>query len=161
MSAPESVAPLLLLLFAGAAFPAPAADIDNVKSFGTMGKGRRLLRRGSETELFRYSGRGCLTHMWFGGDFKDYGRTRIRIYVDGEKQASIDMELMMGHGIGFQDDAAPWGIERIGKTGQPSGIYDTYRIRLGLDIRVTAESPNEDPEDTVFWLVISGVVNLA
>jgi len=38
------------------------------------------------------------------------------------------MELMMGHGIGFQDDAAPWGIERIGKTGHPSGIYNTYRI---------------------------------
>jgi len=29
--------------------------------------------------------------MWFGGDFKNYGLTRIRVYVDGEPRASIDM----------------------------------------------------------------------
>jgi len=49
-----------------------------------MGKEGRLLPAGTETELFRYSGHGALTHMWFGGDFKNYGLTRIRVYVDGE-----------------------------------------------------------------------------
>lgn len=102
-----------------------AADIDGLKNFGTMGKEQRVLKPGVEADLFRYAGKGALTHMWFGGNFKDYGLTRIRIYIDDEKQASIDMELMMGHGIGFQDEGSPWGVERIGKTGQPSGIYDT------------------------------------
>ncbi len=140
--------------------PAQAGDLDKIKSFGTMGKERKLLPEGTETELFRYAGHGALTHMWFGGDFKNYGLTRIRIYVDGEKQASIDMELMMGHGIGFQDEGAPWGIERIGKTGQPSGIYDTYRIPFGRNVRVTAERRNDEPENPAFWWIIRGVENL-
>ncbi len=149
----------LLLLAAGSA-AARAADIDQLKNFGTMGKEGRLLPAGTETELFRYSGRGALTHMWFGGDFKNYGLTRIRVYVDDEPRASIDMELMMGHGIGFQDDSAPWGIERIGKTGQPSGIYNTYRIPFGRNVRVTAERHNDDKENPNFWWIIRGVENL-
>jgi hypothetical protein len=101
------------------------------KTFGTADKEERVLKAGVEAELFRYTGKGFLTHMWFGGDFKNYGLTQIREYVDGERQASINMELMMGHGIGFQDEGAPWGVERIGKTGQPSGVYNTYRIPFG------------------------------
>ena len=85
------------------------------RTFGTAGKEKTVLKAGVEAELFHYAAKGFLTHMWFGGDFKDYGLTRIRVYVDGERTASIDMELMMGHGIGFQDGSAPWGVERIGK----------------------------------------------
>ncbi len=29
------------------------------------------------------------------------------------KEASIDMELHLGHGIGFQDDHAPWGFDNL------------------------------------------------
>ena len=150
----------LLSICASAAFAAQTADIDKLKSFSAMGKEQPLLPAGTETELFRYAGHACLTHMWFGGDFKNYGLTRIRVYVDGEKKASIDMELMMGHGIGFQDEAAPWGVERIGKTGQPSGIYNTYRIPFGRNVRVTAERRNAEPENPIFWWIIRGVENL-
>jgi hypothetical protein len=143
-----------------AVFPAQGAGIDKIRTFGTMGKEQQLLRGGVEAELFRYSGKGCLTHMWFGGDFKNYGLTHIRVYVDDEKQASIDMEMMMGHGIGFQDESAPWGVERIGKTGQPSGIYDTYRIPFGRSVRVTAQRGKEEPGNPPFWWIIRGVENL-
>jgi hypothetical protein len=152
--------PILLSICVSACLPARAADIDNLKSFGTAGKERQLLPAGTETELFRYVGHGCLTHMWFGGDFSNYGLTHIRVYVDGEAQVSIDMELMMGHGIGFQDDAAPWGVERMGKTGQPSGIFDTYRIPFGRSVRVTAERRNGEAENPVFWWIVRGVENL-
>jgi hypothetical protein len=155
------VACLTALWIVAASAPARAGDVDvdKVKSFGTMGKERQLLPAGTETELFRYSGHGSLTHMWFGGDFKNYGLTRIRVYVDDENQASIEMELM-GHGIGFQDQAAPWGVERIGKTGQPSGIYNTYRIPFGHNVRVTAERRNDEQENPNFWWIIRGVENL-
>ena len=136
---------------------------DNVKSFGTAGKEKKVLKDGVETELFRYRGKGFLSHMWFGGDFKNYGLTRIRVYVDSEPKASIDMELMMGHGIGFQDNSAPWGVERIGKTGQPSGIYNTYRIPFGSSVRVTAQRAKaEEGDDEVppFWWIIRGVENI-
>ena len=130
------------------------------KTFGTMGKELRPLSRDKEAELFSHTGRGCLTHMWFGGDFKNYGLTRLRIYVDGEKDPSIDMEMGMGHGIGFQEAAAPWGIARMGKTGHPSGIYNTYRIPFGKSVRVTAELHESVEESPNFWWIIRGTENL-
>lgn len=97
-----------------------------LRSFGTSGKAVYPFTQGAatEAELFTHQGKGCLTHMWFGGKWKDYERMRIRVYVDGETKASIDMELFLGHGIGYKDEAGPWGTKRIGKTGQPSGIYN-------------------------------------
>jgi len=162
------IAPIAFWTAATATLSAQVVDVDTLKSFGTIGKEQQFLRGGAETELFRYSGHGCITHMWFGGNFKNYGLTRIRVYVDNERRASIDMELMMGHGIGFQDEGAPWGIERIGKTGQPSGIYDTYRIPFGSSVRITAQrtkdepndEPNDQPRNPPFWWIIRGVENL-
>src|ERR1035437_8915567 len=151
---------LTICLLVAAVTPLGGADAGKVKTFGTVGKEQRVLQPGVEAELFRYSGKGCLTHMWFGGNYKNYGLTRIRIYVDDEKRASIDMEMMMGHGIGFQDEGAPWGIERIGKTGQPSGIYNTYRIPFGRNVRVTAQRAKEEEGNPPFWWIIRGVENL-
>jgi len=135
----------------------PAASLE---SFGGIGKEEFVLAGGKEALLFEHTGKGCLTHMWFGGDWKGYDRTRIRVYVDGEITASIDMELFMGHGIGFADDAAPWGTKRIGKTGHPSGIYNTYRIPFGSHVRVTAQLAPGINEDPPFWWIIRGIENM-
>lgn len=143
-----------------AATQSPAAPLSDLKTFGTAGKQLTLLTTGQESELFHYSGRGCLTHMWFGGNFKNYGQTRIRIYVDGETNASIDMQMFLGHGIGFDDSSAPWGIARIGKTGDPSGVYDTYRIPFGKSVRVTAQLAPGAPDNPEFWWIIRGTENL-
>ena len=151
---------LTICLLVAAVTPLGGADAGKVKTFGTVGKEQRVLQPGVEAELFRYSGKGCLTHMWSGGNYKNYGLTRSRIYLDDEKRASIDMEMMMGHGIGFQDEGAPWGIERIGKTGQPSGIYNTYRIPFGRNVRVTAQRAKEEEGNPPFWWIIRGVENL-
>jgi len=98
--------------------------------------------------------------MWFGGNWPDYGRTRVRIYIDDEPSPAIDMELMMGHGIGFADKSAPWGIARMGKTGHPSGIYNTYRIPFGRSVRVTAQLAESVKATPDFWWIIRGVENL-
>ena len=158
----RSAANALLAGMAGGAtaLPVNAASRGGYKSIGTAGKEKKVLKDGAEAELFRHTGTGCLTHMWFGGDFHNYGLTRIRVYVDGERLASIDMELMMGHGIGFQDQGAPWGVERMGKTGQPSGIYNTYRIPFGQSVRVTAQRAGDETGDPPFWWIIRGVENL-
>ncbi len=137
-----------------------AQSLADLKTFGTAGKQQTQLTTGEESELFHYSGNGCLTHMWFGGSFKNYGETRIRVYVDGETNASIDMQMFLGHGIGFDDSAAPWGIARFGKTGDPSGVYDTYRIPFGQSIRVTAQLGAGAPEHPQFWWIIRGTENL-
>lgn len=132
------------------------------KTFGTSGKAVYPFTQGDQTEatLFAHEGKGCLSHMWFGGNWENYEKTRIRVYVDGEPKASIDMELFLGHGIGFKDDFGPWGTQRIGKTGQPSGIYNTYRIPFGASVRVTAQLAAGDAKNKRFWYIIRGVENL-
>lgn len=125
-----------------------------------MGKEVRVLKGDTEAELFQHTGKGCLTHLWFGGGWKGCEKTRIRLYVDGETNASIDMELFLGHGIGFGDDFAPWGIARIGKTGGGANVYDTYRIPFGTSIRVTAQRAPDADDKPLFWWIIRGTENL-
>jgi hypothetical protein len=152
----------LLFLFACAIQPVRASETDvaGLKTFGIAGKEKDVLTHGTEAVLFLYKGRGCLTHMWFGGSWPGFEHTRIRIYVDGEKKPSIDMELGMGHGVGFGDQNAPWGIARIGKTGDPSGIYNTYRIPFGRSIRVTGQLGDGVKTDAPFWWIVRGTENL-
>ncbi len=98
--------------------------------------------------------------MWFGGDWPGYERTRIRVYVDSEARAGIDMELGMGHGVGFGDGGAPWGSKRLGKTGHPSGLYNTYRIPFGKSVRVTGQMSDVVKGQPPFWWIIRGTENL-
>lgn len=70
-----------------------AAEPADLSPIGTMGKGERVLGGGREAVLFEHQGKGCLNHFWFGGNFDGVENTRIRCYVDGEKEPSIDMDL--------------------------------------------------------------------
>jgi hypothetical protein len=137
-----------------------ADDLTALKTFSSIGKGSSALDGYLEAELLRHEGKGCLTHMWFGGDWQGYEKTRIRVYLDGETTPSIDMELGLGHGVGFAEPAAPWGCDRLGKTGQPSGLYNTYRIPFGTGVRVTAQRDRESPRESAFWWIIRGTENL-
>lgn len=133
---------------------------DNLRTFGTAGK-EELLHPGQELTLFSHRGGGCLTHMWFGGDWPGYESTRLRLYVDQEATASIDMQLFAGHGIGWNDPSAPWGSQRVGKTGQPSGVYNTHRIPFGKSIRVTGQLADSVKTPQPFWWIVRGVENLS
>jgi hypothetical protein len=139
---------------------AQAAPLNGLKTFGTMGKEVRPLKKGQEAELFRHTGKGCLTHMWFGGSFKGIQYTDIKVYVDGEQTASINMELFLGHGIGFGDTFAPWGTERMGNTGGDSGLYNTYKIPFGKSVVVTAQLADDAAGNPLFWWIIRGTENL-
>jgi hypothetical protein len=144
------------------AVPQAASDVDwnTLKTFCNSGKELHVLNGYKEAELLRHEGKGCLTHMWFGADWLGYEKTRVRIFVDGEPTPSIDMELGIGHGYGFGDNAAPWGSEKVGKTGYPSGVYNTYRIPFGTSIRVTAQRHKDSPDGAPFWWIIRGTDNL-
>ena len=138
---------------------AVGAEPGNLSPIGTMGKGRNALKGGQEAVLYEHQGKGCLSHLWFGGNFKGVEDTRIRYYVDGEKVASIDMNLYMGHGIGFKDNKAPWASKYMGKIGKQNGIFNNYRIPFGKSIRVTAQrAADADPDPRVWW-IIRGVEN--
>ncbi len=152
---------LLAVALAHQAFADPP-DVDpaTLKTFCTSGKELHVLNDYREAELLRHEGAGCLTHMWFGGNWPGYEHTRICVYVDAEKSPSIDMQLGLGHGYGFGDAAAPWGSPRLGKTGHPSGVYNTYRIPFRTSIRVTAQRAKTSPDGAPFWWIIRGTENL-
>ena len=133
----------------------PTTD-NHLRTFSSIGKERKLLEVGTEVELFRRGGHGCLTHMWFAFD----SRTRIRVYVDGESTASIDMDYWLGHGGGKLGIKEPWGVPQMGQLG---GVYNNYRISFGEGIRVTVQptAPKLDgPTGNSAWWIIRGTENL-
>ncbi len=148
------------IFLASAARVAGQDDLAALKTFSSIGKESASLDGYREAELLSHEGKGCLTHMWFGGAWPGYEKTRLRVYVDGEQPAAIDMELGLGHGQGFGDEAAPWGGDRVGRTGQPSGIYNTYRIPFGKSVRVTAQRDKGSPAVSAFWWIVRGTENL-
>lgn len=80
---------------------------------------------------------------------------RIRIYVDGETDPSIDFQLYLGHGIGFVDVTAgrvPWSTKRISLDAE-HGIFNNYQIPFSKSFQVTATHPTGG----VFWYIIRGV----
>lgn len=131
----------------------------DLKPIGAMGKGERVIDGQTEAVLFEHEGQGCLTHFWFGGNFKGVEGTRIRYYVDGETVPSIDMALFMGHGIGFDDQQAPWATKYIGKIGKQNGIFNNYRIPFGKSIRVTAQGAKGAETNPQIWWIIRGLEN--
>jgi len=52
-----------------------------------------------------------------------------------------------------------WGIDKIGKTGHPSGVYNTYRIPFGSSVKLTAQLAEGLDENPLFWWIIKGTEN--
>ncbi len=129
-----------------------AFDPEGLQTFGSIGKERTILEAGKEVELFHHEGKGCLTHLWFAMD----ERTRIRVYVDGESDPSIDMATDLGLGYAFGGPPEPWGVPQMGKQG---GVYCNYRIPFGRSVRVTV-MPTTKVFDSVnkrdAWWIIRG-----
>lgn len=136
-----------------------AEERETPAMIGNIGKNQSVLKADEEAVLFEHSGKGCLTHFWFGGNFNGVENTRIRYYVDGEKTPSVDMDLYLGHGIGFNDNQAPWATRYVGKIGKRNGIFNNYRIPFGKSIRVTAQRSADAAENPVIWWIIRGVEN--
>ena len=125
-----------------------------------MGKQEKPFLERAEAVLAERSGCGYVSHMWFGGSFPHYQRLRLRIYIDGETTASIDMEIGLGVGVGFEDPFAPWGTKFAGITGSPSGIFMNHPIPFAKSIRVTAELPPGVPRDSLLWWIVRGIEGL-
>lgn len=145
---------VLVALVCGSAW---AADVNELKPIGTSGKHQQILQGGREAVLFEHEGEGCLTHFWFGGNYAGVEDTRIRYYIDGEEKASIDMDLYMGHGIGFNDNHAPWSNRHMGKIGRQNGLFNNYKIPFGKSVRVTAQRTTHTNDNSPIWWIIRGV----
>jgi len=136
-----------------------ADETSNLNPIGGIGKFERVLNSTEEAVLFDHQGKGCLNHFWFGGNSEGLENTRIRYYVDGGKTPSIDMNLYMGHGIGFNDNHAPWATKYMGKIGKKNGFFNNYQIPFGTRVRVTAQRMDSRKEPADIWWIIRGVEN--
>lgn len=125
------------------------------KTFGTAIKNGHLST--AEQTIFEHKGSGVVTEMWMTGGWDGFALTRVRIYVDGEVTPSIDYQLYMAHGIGWSDDSTVQGNSVLGKNAHGGGIYHTYRIPFGSDIKITATL--DHAASNVFWFIVRGVDN--
>ena len=131
----------------------------NMKSFSYAIK-NGFIHANEEKTLYEHdSGQpGVITEQWFTGRLTMNQDTRIRIYIDGEKEASLDFNLFLAHGLGFRESNdlrnIPWGTRRIAHAAD-GGIYNTIRIPFSKSFRVTAT----DPDSYYFWYFIRGVEN--
>ncbi len=135
-----------------------AADLE---SFSTMGKQSEILQSGNEEVLYEKKGKGLLHHMWFGGGFEGIENTVIRIYVDGEKEASIEMKLSEGFANAYHSDNHYQSASVIGKTGIKGGLYNTFKIPFGKNIKITAQNTGiHGAEGCYFWWIFRGTMNM-
>ena len=135
-------------------------------TFGTAYKGTfngKPWATGVETEVYNYTcaAAPCLMHhMWVGGNFPGYELSAVSYYVDGAATPSVVLPLGMGHGMGDAgkvDDDGPWAAGALfGKTGSPSGIFNTYAIPFGKSIRVSVFLHGAVGKTTAFWIILRG-----
>ena len=131
----------------------------DMKTFSSAIKDGEILG-GEEKILYEYEiGPGVVTEQWFAGvDVMDQD-ARFRFYIDGEMEASLDFQLYMAHGIGFnntfEDKYVPWGTKLFAHAASGGGLSNTFRIPFLKSFRVTLTHP----KGGIFWYIIRGVEN--
>ena len=136
----------------------------NMKSFSSAIKNGYIFANQEKVLYEHHTGEpGVITEQWVTGYKEMMRHTRIRIYIDGEVDASLDFNLLLAHGFaGFpeKDDLTyfpklPWGTSTIGHTAADGGIYNTFRIPFSKSFRVTATTQGSG----YIWYIIRGVEN--
>jgi hypothetical protein len=110
-----------------------------------------------------------MNHWWSGGTFDGYLTSRVRYYVDNEKNASVNLPLGLAHGMSpnTSDDNGPWSAGALfGRTGtnpnkggsssSGSGFFNTYLIPFSSSINVTIELDGPAGQGQYFWLILRG-----
>ena len=118
--------------------PSGRSSSNKARTFSHVGKELRPFAQLVEATLAEQDGHGFLNHLWFGGDFPGYVKTRLRIYVDGEPTPSIDMEMSWVRGSASPTQPRPGGTEVGRYYGAPSGLFLNYRVPFSRHIRITA-----------------------
>lgn len=133
----------------------------DLESFSTMGKQSEILQSGNEELLYTKKGKGLIHHMWFGGGFEGLENTVIRIYVDDEKEPSIEMKLSEGFANGYHSSNHYQSASMIGKTGLKGGLYNTIKIPFGKKVRITAQNKEIGGKSgQYFWWILRGTTHM-
>lgn len=83
----------------------------------------------------------------------------LRMYVDGEAQASIELTLLELANVGKfntggnERNLEPWGVALFGHTAENGGVYSTVRFPFGSSVKVTLKSSLSG----TYWFILRGV----
>ena len=83
----------------------------------------------------------------------------MTVWVDGEQVPSIQYELAQGHGVGFDDMTAPWGLSSHGKLAIDGGYYNTFRIPFSRSVVVTAAPDERETKARTLYFAARGLEN--
>lgn len=98
-----------------------------------------------------------LRHLWVGGDFPGFYESRLRYFVDGETEASVQIPFDLAFGSNMLDDDAPWSAGTyFGKSGQPSGLFNTFQVHSQSKIH---ESRLQQIHCRVTWEVLAVTIS--
>lgn len=105
-----------------------------------------------------------VSYMWMTGD-ACAGSVVVRVYVDGEQDASVVYQPAKASGVGIvnatapEGDVPPWGTKWLGSLGRYS-YYHTLRIPFQASVYVTyTAAPGTDA--CFFFATAKGVEGLA
>ena len=131
----------------------------NMRTFSSAMKDGEVLP-GQEKLVYEHEvGPGVITEQWTAGPVVMDQDTRFRFYIDGETVPSIDYQLYLAHGIGFnntiENTHVPWGTRLFGHKASSGGLYNTFRIPFMKSFKVTLSHPKGGE----FWYIIRGVEN--
>ena len=131
-----------------------------------IGEGRvyRPVFRDNQTEIFTYDGGqpGYLSHFYAIDSCELWQGMRLRYYIDGEAEPSIDVDLAIMHSIGWFQTAKtnasecltrsctarcitggePWQADLFGKSSM-NGIWNDFKIPFSSAVRVTLQLPED------------------
>ena len=96
---------------------------------------------------------GVLEHFWMTPTDPD---VTVRYYIDGEANASIVFQPQLACGVGFNDQAAPWGLRWFGKGASTGGWFWNFKVPFHKSARVTVQSPQTD----VLYVIVRGTPNI-
>ena len=143
----------------------------NMRSFGTALKAIPYTAN-TEATLFDFSETpGALPHTITEQWFAVFGPepnadARIRVYIDGEADPSLDFQLYFAHMVGIQscesemgqcnDPRVPWASDFVSHLGRGGALKNTYRIPFSGSIRITIEMPGNGG----IYYYVRGMTNL-
>ena len=105
-----------------------------------------------------------MQHLWTGGSDTPatlYTQYRVRYYIDGEATASVNIPVGFGAGEPYGDDDGPWSAgSAFGKTGEPSGLFNSFPIPFAKSINITVEIVQGGKPGSLtsggFWIIVRG-----
>ena len=155
---------VFVALLRGAAALVPVAP--GMRSFGSVIKSGKLIA-GEEQIVFEHNittddSHGVVVQQWFAGPYVSDPNARVRYYIDGETEPSIDMTLAMAHGVGpskaqnagHNEPITPWASKRWSHSADLAFV-NTIRIPFQHTLRVSITVSTT----LSFYYMIRGVEN--